>query len=224
MASFQTPMDPFDFTIGEGLANQHEFLVAYHWERFRDAHHRAMVLADQPGLVGAIGRDGAGRLAVEISDVALAAAQIGKALQSLLQGPLTDLVAIVGCLDHGLLLEQLCLGLGGQGGRHGLEQAQGKGLIAIGEAAMACHREPPAIAGAARSGLGAAGFDQLIFLQAAQVSPHHLDGNRELLGEFSGSAFPLAHQHSQGSLPGRRCLRCDTGSVAGLGLHGWQRA
>jgi hypothetical protein len=96
---------------------------------------------------------------VEIGDIALAAAQFCEALQSLLQWPVTDLVAIGGRFDNGLLLQQHCLGFGGQGGRHGREQAQGKGLIAIGKAAMPGDREPPAIARTARTDLGAAGFD-----------------------------------------------------------------
>jgi hypothetical protein len=163
-------------------------------------------------------------LAVEIGDIALAAAQFCQALQSLLQGPLTDPVAIGGRLDNGLLLQQYCLGFGGQGGRHGREQAQGKGLIAIGEAAMPGHREPPAIARTARTNLGATGFDQLIFLKATQVAPHYLHGNRKLLGEFSGGALPLAHQQSQDGFPGGGCLGGDAGTVAGLELHGWHIA
>ena len=71
MALLETPLHPFHLAVGEGVANQLEFLVADAGELLGDSHHRTVEFTHNPAVaVGA-----------EFRHVALVAAQVDQALQ-----------------------------------------------------------------------------------------------------------------------------------------------
>ena len=67
VALVQAPVHPFHGAVWEGVADQLKFLVTDTGELLSDAHHGAVVLADDPGLVA---------VWFTLGHIALAAAQL----------------------------------------------------------------------------------------------------------------------------------------------------
>lgn len=188
MPLLKPPVHPFHLTIGEGLAQELQLLIAHTRKLFGDAHHGTVEFTDHPAI--AIG--------TALRHVTLAAPQLHQLFEALLEGAAAELAAVDVSFLTSLLGEQSLNGARGQVARHRLEQAQGEIFTAVRELALALGGELPAVAGASWALAAAARLDQALLLETAEVASHRLHGNLQMIGQFGGGGHATAEEHGEG--------------------------